>query len=150
NKPVEVQFSAIGSPLGWTPTATSGNNLPFGLDVELGPLADNGGPTLTRHPTYTSPLIDAGPNALVAPGVTTDQRGEGFARIAKQSADIGAVELQPVNAVINQSADQPDPTAAGPIRFTVTFSAPVTGFTGTDLDFTGSTAGGSLAATVAG
>jgi predicted outer membrane repeat protein len=148
--PIEVRSSAIGSSLGWTPTAASGNNLPFNLDLELGPVADNGGPTLTRHPAYGSPLVDAGSNALVDPGVTTDQRGDGFARTAGLSTDIGAVELQPVYTFINQAADQPDPTATGPIIFTVAFSAPVAGFTASDVDFTGSTVGGSLAATVTG
>jgi predicted outer membrane repeat protein len=148
--PLEVRFSAIGSSLGWVPAEGSGDNLPFGLDLELGPLADNGGPTRTRHPAYGSPLIDAGSNALVAPDVITDQRGDGFVRIAEASVDIGAVELQPVTAVINQSAAQPDPTPTGPIRFTVAFSAPVTGFTASDLDLTGSTAGGSLEAALSG
>ena len=105
---------------------------------------------MTRHPAYGSPLIDAGSSALVAPDVTTDQRGEGFVRIAGPSTDIGAIELQPVTTVINQSATQPDPTPTGPIRFTVAFSAPVTGFTTSDLDFTGSTSGGTLAATISG
>ena len=45
---------------------------------------------------------------------------------------------------------RPDPTSGGPISFAVTFSKPVTGFTGSDLSFTGSTAGGTLVATVNG
>jgi len=53
-------------------------------------------------------------------------------------------------ATINQAATQADPTSATPIVFTVVFSEPVTGFTGSDVSFTGSTAGGTLAAAVAG
>jgi len=43
------------------------------VDPQLGPLADNGGPTLTHLPAATSPAIDGGdPNDCLA----TDQRGQ--------------------------------------------------------------------------
>jgi hypothetical protein len=59
----------------------------------LGPLADNGGPTLTHAPQSGSPAINAGDNATVtANNLTTDQRG--FARISGGTVDIGAVEIQ--------------------------------------------------------
>jgi hypothetical protein len=51
---------------------------------------------------------------------------------------------------INQATGQPDPTHVSPIVFSVVFSAPVTGFTGSDIDFTGSTVGGVLMASVTG
>jgi hypothetical protein len=51
---------------------------------------------------------------------------------------------------INQGASQADPSSATPIVFTVLFSEPVTGFGNTDVSFTGSTAGGTLAAAVTG
>jgi hypothetical protein len=66
----------------------------------LGPLRDNGGPTFTMAPFPGSPLIDTGDNALVAAaGLTTDQRGPGFARIVDgdgagpATVDRGAVEV---------------------------------------------------------
>ena len=66
------------------------------LDPGLGPLADNGGPTLTHAPLPGSPLIDAGGDAkAVDPeGVPllADQRG--FAR-RFGTVDIGALEVQP-------------------------------------------------------
>ena len=49
---------------------------------------------------------------------------------------------------INQAFGQADPTGASSIEFTVVFSEPVTGFTDGDVNFTGSTAGGTLAAAV--
>jgi CSLREA domain-containing protein len=64
-----------------------------GVDPLLGPLADNGGSTLTHLPLAGSPLIDAGSNELCPP---TDQRG--MARPADGNGDgqavcdIGAVE----------------------------------------------------------
>jgi len=51
---------------------------------------------------------------------------------------------------INQAAGQLDPTNASPINFTVVFSSSVSGFTGSDVSFTGSTVGGSLSALVTG
>jgi len=45
---------------------------------------------------------------------------------------------------------QGSPVNAGPINFTVTFSEAATGFTNSDVSFTGSTVGGTLAAAVTG
>jgi hypothetical protein len=68
------------------------------LDPDLSPLADNGGPTLTRAPLPGSPAINAGDNALAvdengAP-LAFDQRGPGFARLSGAAVDIGAFEFQ--------------------------------------------------------
>src|SRR5207249_9840831 len=50
---------------------------------------------------------------------------------------------------INQAAGQADPTSSAPINFTVVFSEPVSGFTGTDVTLSG-TAGGTKTVTVSG
>ncbi len=77
--------------------ANSGGGTGFGpndiLDVDplLGPLADNGGPTLTTALLPGSPAIDAGDNTD-APEF--DQRGPGFPRIVNGTIDIGAFEVQ--------------------------------------------------------
>jgi predicted outer membrane repeat protein len=57
----------------------------------LGPLADNGGPTLTVALLPGSPAIDQGSNAFVNSG-ETDQRG--LPRIVNGTVDIGAYEAQ--------------------------------------------------------
>jgi len=54
------------------------------------------------------------------------------------------------SVTINQAASQGDPTGVSPVNFTVVFSASVSGFTGSDISFTGSTAPGTLAAAVTG
>lgn len=64
------------------------------VDPKLGPLANNGGPTQTQALLPGSPAIDAGNNSLNPPGITTDQRGPGFVRIANSTVDIGAFEVQ--------------------------------------------------------
>jgi hypothetical protein len=65
---------------------------PAPLDPPLGPLQNNGGPTLTRAPLPGSPLLDAGVTALVPAGLSTDQRG--LARVVGAAVDVGAVEAQ--------------------------------------------------------
>jgi hypothetical protein len=65
-------------------TPAGGDSFP---DPKLGPLANNGGPTLTMALLPGSPAIDAG-NTSLAPA--TDQRG--FPRPAGLAADIGAFE----------------------------------------------------------
>ena len=68
----------------------------IGLDPLLGPLADNGGPTLSRMPRAGSPAIDGGdPAGCRGPddvALRTDQRG--LPRPVGV-CDIGAVEVQP-------------------------------------------------------
>jgi hypothetical protein len=70
------------------------SNTPAGgdsfTDPKLGPLADNGGPTLTVALLPGSPAIDAG-NTSLAPA--TDQRG--VPRPFSLAADIGAFEFWP-------------------------------------------------------
>ncbi len=73
-------------------------------DPRLGPLADNGGPTLTMALLAESPAIDA---ADTASAPITDQRG--FPRPVGQAADIGAFEFPPtaptiVTHPVNQTA----------------------------------------------
>jgi hypothetical protein len=59
----------------------------------LGPLAKNGGPTLTHMPQFPSPAIDAIPQGTNDCGVSiaTDQRG--MPRAVDGTCDIGAVEF---------------------------------------------------------
>ncbi|WP_137937503.1 choice-of-anchor Q domain-containing protein [Chitinivorax sp. B] len=65
-----------------------GNNY-LGSDAKLGPLTDNGGPTLTFQPLPGSPLIDAGKTNCT---MFVDQRG--MPRSPKGRCDIGAVEVK--------------------------------------------------------
>ena len=66
-------------------------------DPMLLPLADNGGPTWTMALAVGSPAIDTGANPLA---LDTDQRGEGYVRVAGAAADIGAYEVQTPGDVI--------------------------------------------------
>jgi hypothetical protein len=68
------------------------------IDPRLGPLAANGGPTLTHALLAGSPAINAGDPAATAGvgGVPQfDQRGAPFTRVHGGRIDIGAFEAQP-------------------------------------------------------
>ena len=118
--------SLVGDASGAVFVETANGNL-FGVDPQLGPLADNGGPTRTRLPAATSPLIDAGQ----AGGQTTDQRGLARtvddpsvpAKLNSDGTDIGAVELQ-------VAAPSPAAVAVAP---TITAITPSSGQAGTSV-----------------
>jgi hypothetical protein len=100
---------------------TSGGTDQPASDPLLGPLADNGGPTLTHLPQIGSPVIDTG-GAAPCP-TATDQRG--VARPQRAACDIGAVEVEP---------DRVPPTVTVPANISV----PATGPSGAVVSFTAS------------
>jgi predicted outer membrane repeat protein len=63
-------------------------------DPLLGPLQDNGGPTLTHALLPGSPAIDAGDPDFTPPPFN-DQRGCPFARVFNDRIDVGSFETQP-------------------------------------------------------
>jgi hypothetical protein len=64
----------------------------IGEEAKLVALANNGGPTRTHALQSDSPAIDTGSNPF---GLTSDQRGDGFARVLGAAADMGAYEREP-------------------------------------------------------
>jgi len=97
--PISAAFSLGGTPAGADLTETvAGSNL-LGVDPQLGPLQNNGGPTETMAITASSPAVNRGAGAL-----GTDQRGEPrpvlypgvplSGAAGAIGADIGAFELQ--------------------------------------------------------
>ena len=66
----------------------------FGRNPRLGPLQDNGGPTMTHALRAGSPAIDHGDPGF-APPPDTDQRGPGYSRVYSGRIDMGAFEFQP-------------------------------------------------------
>jgi predicted outer membrane repeat protein len=89
-----------------------------GTNPMLAPLANNGGPTLTRLPMSGSPLIDAGLNGGAVG--STDQRG--FNRIVNNTIDIGAVEFQPGQDMLVLGSSKSSSTFGSPVTFTATVS----------------------------
>ncbi len=90
---VVVNFSLIQDPGDSVLVETvPGSNI-IGFDPLLGPLQDNGGPTLTHALLPGSPAIDRGDPDFTPPP-DYDQRGEGFYRVANGRIDMGAFERQ--------------------------------------------------------
>jgi VCBS repeat-containing protein len=90
----------IGSLTGASGTIGTGSDITFAsagitnINQVLAALANNGGTTQTHALVAGSAAINAGNNALIPGGVTTDQRGTGFKRISGGTVDIGAYEVQ--------------------------------------------------------
>lgn len=92
-------YNLIESVTGCTVGNIATGNL-IGVDPQLGPLQDNGGPTKTQAPLAGSPVIDAGNTASVGSNqnacVKADQRGVSRPRDGNgdgtSRCDIGAVE----------------------------------------------------------
>ncbi len=103
---LDIDFSLIGSTdLTISGTGNQVGTLASPIEPLLGPLADNGGPTMTHALMPSSPAIDAGNSTF-----TTDQRGlavpvdlAGVPNAAGgNGSDIGAYEVQFVPADLNQ------------------------------------------------
>ena len=125
--------------------------------------------SVTAKPTDYDPVaeVDTFPAPAPAPSTNTTLAGA-FGGINPNGqwslyvvddglADAGSIAggwcltlTPPPTVTINQASGQADPTTASPILFTAVFSQSVTGFTGSDVSFTGSTAPGTLVANVTG
>jgi hypothetical protein len=88
---------------GWLSSDLTGTTLQL-LNPLLAPLNNYGGSTQTMALLPGSPAIDAGNNALVPPGVTTDQRG--FDRIVNGIVDIGAFESSGFTISMTSGSEQ--------------------------------------------
>jgi hypothetical protein len=98
------------------------------LFARLGPLQNNGGPTLTMAPLPGSPVIDRGVNNAVptidpitnAP--ITDQRG--FLRVVGAAVDVGAVEFQSPAVTVTLTATPNRAARNQPVTLTATLTPP--------------------------
>ena len=77
-------------------------------DPMLGPLQDNGGPTLTHALLPGSPAINAG-NPNFTPPPLYDQRGSPFVRVFNGRIDIGSFEAQPPRRPTPMPRSRPTP-----------------------------------------
>jgi hypothetical protein len=109
----DVSFSVIGN-VAPSVTLTGAGNItgaavppPFGAGGWLGPLQDNGGPTLTHEllTAVVDPAVNAGNSAFS--GLSFDQRGKPFTRVREGRIDIGAFESGPLPVTV------PVPAPAG-------------------------------------
>ena len=91
---------------GWVGSDLTGT-IATPLNPLLAPLGNYGGPTQTMALLPGSPAIDAGNNALIPAGVTTDQRG--LPRIVNGTVDIGAFESSGFILVLDPSASGAQP-----------------------------------------
>jgi uncharacterized repeat protein (TIGR01451 family) len=138
-----VLFTAVFSQ---AVTGFTGSDVSFTGSTAPGTLVANvtGGPT-----TYTvsvSGMTGSGTVVASIPANATDPLNS-----ASTSTDHTVTyDVTAPTVTINQASGQADPTGTSPVNFTAVFSEAVTGFDGTDISFTGSTAPGTLTANVTG
>ena len=100
---------------GWVGSDLTGT-IASPLNPLLAALGNYGGPTQTMALLPGSPAIDAGNNALIPGGVTTDQRGTGYPRTVNGTVDIGAFESSGFTiAVLRAAGSRPTSTSHSPI-----------------------------------
>lgn len=130
---VTAHYTLVGDGSGAVVNGT-GNDT-SGSDPLLGPLQDNGGPTLTRAPLPGSPVLDSGDPGFVPPP-EFDQRGPGFPRVVNGQVDMGSVEVAlPVVTAIDIAPAAIAEGASGTV--TVTLDGPASGDVLATVDFTG-------------
>ena len=150
---VEGDFASHGNNLigniststGWIGSDLTGTSA-APLDPLLAPLGDYGGPTQTMALLPGSPAIDAGNNALIPAGVTTD--GRGLPRIVSGTVDIGAFESTGFTIALTSGSGQTGSGAfPAPLVVTVTANNPIEPVAGGQVTFTPPASGASAAMT---
>lgn len=111
----------------------SGGNI-TAMDPLLGPLVDNGGPTMTHLPGAGSPALDHGDPAFAAPPAS-DQRGKD--RVYNTVIDMGAVERNPGTVQLKASS-----ASVGENAGKVTLTAERTGGSDGDVEVSYASADG--------
>lgn len=106
--------SALGSKAGIAGYVDLGNNLPVGVALNLGALANHGGTTPTHIPGANSPLVDRGSNPA---GMATDQRGS--TRADGIAVDIGSVEIVSPGLPVATAAPMANVVVAGGTTYNI-------------------------------
>jgi hypothetical protein len=101
-----ASHNLIGDPNSSGEIANGVNGNIVGVDPLLGPLQNNGGPTLSHALFLGSPAVNQGDNSLSIVG--TDQRGFGFPRIFGGTVDIGAFEVSDGPVSVSGRVTTPD------------------------------------------
>ena len=127
----------------WNVAGTTGNGI-NAANVRI-LLSTDGG--FTYPVTILSGTANDGSETITVPNINATRArirveavGNVFFDISDQNLVINQV-VQVIPTIVRDPA-QVSPTNAAPVRFDVTFSAPVTGFTASDVQFTGTLAAG--------
>jgi hypothetical protein len=117
-----------------------------------------GGTLVTNVSTIDSSHYTVSVTGMNGVGTVTASIGAGAAADTAGNSSLASTSTDhtvlfdnvPPTVTIDQAVGQTDPTNKSPITFTVVFSEPVFGFTGSSVSFAGSTVGGTLHAAVSG
>ncbi len=133
----DFALTTTGGIAGASITGVSGSGSVYTVGVNTG----SGSGTIVLDVVDNDSIQDAGARPLGGAGAGNGSFTLGQALVVDKAAP---------TVTINQAGLQADPVSSGTIQFTAVFSEGVNNFVGTDVSFTGSTAGGPLLATVSG
>jgi subtilisin-like proprotein convertase family protein len=159
NSPINFAVTFTEPVIGFAGTYDRNNNIggkvtiggeasftgPDGLSTAAAVITPTGTPDAFGHfRTYNvavSGMQNRGSVTLSIPAGAAqdcDRNGVGINTSTQSTNQAMAIfDSTPPTVTIDQKAEQPDPTAVQPIRYTVIFSKPVTGFTGSDVVLSG-------------
>ena len=138
----------------WDDDADPGNVTPYPA-ANSKMVTDTTYTNLVPKPTLTpeEPLgafIGENPNGTWTLTVSDDATADGGTLAGWELIVVTPPDTISPEVTVEQAPAQPDPTNGTSIAYSVVFNEAVTGFTGSDIDFTGSTVGGTLQANVTG
>ncbi|HEX3151537.1 MAG TPA: Calx-beta domain-containing protein [Gemmataceae bacterium] len=139
--PFDVVFSTSVTGFAGIDVAFTGSSAPGTLQASV----SGSGSTYTVNVSGMTGPGTVIPSILANAAVDSNSNGN----LASTSTDNTVTfDNVPPDVTINQGSSQADPTSTSPIIFDVHFTKPVTGFTGSDVSFTGSTDAAHLSASV--
>lgn len=156
NQAVGQADPTTGGPISFTVTFSKPVTGFDAADVSF--TGSTAGGTLAAAVSGTGPVYTVNVTGMTSNGTVVASIPAGAANDAGNQASAASTSTDntvqftagPPTVTVNQASGQVDPSSAATITFTVQFSEPVTGFTAADVSFTGSTATGTLVATVTG
>jgi len=120
------------------------------VQLNLGPLQNNGGLTQTHALLPGSTAIDAGDDAICAGSPVNNNSQNGATRPQGSHCDVGSFEYDPSPFALSITRASADPTSAASVDFTVTFSETVTGVDTGDFSVTATGVSGATVSGVSG
>jgi Ca2+-binding RTX toxin-like protein len=131
-------------------TGFTGSDVSFAGSTVGGALVANVSGTGANYTVSVTGMTGSGTVVASIPAGAAVDASNNSSAVSSSTDNTVTFDAVAPGVTINQAAGQADPTSSSPILFTVVFTEPVTGFTGSDVSFAGSTVGGVLAASVSG
>ena len=128
----------------------TGSDVSFAGSTVGGTLVANVAGSGANYTVSVTGMVGNGTVVASLPAGAAQDAATNLSQLSTSTDNTVTYTVTTPTVTIDQAAGQADPINASPIVFSVAFNTPVTGFTGSDVSFAGSTVGGTLVASVAG